>query len=74
MKQTTLNEEELDRRAGEVFLLENDNHVYDFFIDDKGVCHMLMTESGGEIDYQPDMENRPQALSYLLGERNDFND
>lgn len=74
MKKTTLNQEELDRRADEVFLLENDNHVFDFFVDDKGICHMLMTESGGELDYQPDMENRPQALSYLLGERNDFND
>ena len=79
MRQTVLNEEELNKRAKEVFELQEGDYIYDVTVNDDGrvLVNMEEVEHGGRIvnfDYEPDMKQRPEALAYLLGERDDFND
>ena len=70
---TTLEHEELNRRANEVFLLEDNEQVLSVHIvEGEVLVDMLSDET--IFTYKPDMVGRPQALEYLLGRRNDFND
>lgn len=75
---TKLNQEELNERAHEVFILEDTDVVYDLeVVDDRVIIEMSeMDEDFDEtiFNYEPDMTGRPEALDYLLGLRNDFND
>lgn len=79
MKRTVLNEEELNKRAAEVFELQEGDYIYDVTINDDGkvLVNMEELEHGGRIvnfDYEPNMSERSEALAYLLGERDNFND
>ena len=79
MKRTILTEEELNKRAAEVFELQEWDYIYDVTVNDDGkiLINMEELEHGGRIvnfDYEPDMSERPEALAYLLGERDNFND
>lgn len=79
MKRTNLNQEELNKRCQEVFELQEDDYIYDVEVDDDEVVYINMTEldqSGQFVifDYQPDLTERPEALDYILGLRDNFND
>jgi hypothetical protein len=66
--------EELNKRADEVFLLDDGDEVIS--VDGEGDCVRvrMIDKDGLEFDLMPDMTERPEALAYLKGERNDFND
>ena len=70
--------QELNKRADEVFVLEEGDFIYDIKVEDNVVkIKMEELDSVGNrfvFVYEPDMNERPQALDYLLGKRNDFND
>lgn len=79
MRQSTLNQDELNRRADKVFDLKIGDYVYDVTIEDDGSTVIPMHELGDDgdyvdFDYRPNMADRPQALAYLMGDRDDFND
>ena len=79
MEQSVLDQEELNKRADEVFDLSIGDYVYDVFVEDDGSVKIPMRElsEDGEyvdFDYRPDMAERPEALDYLMGKRDDFND
>lgn len=71
--------DELNKRYKEVFMANERDKVYDIRVRGDGILEIDMDE---EIDkdifspivYSPNMEERPQALAYLMGDRNDFND
>jgi len=76
---TTLDLDELNKRAEEVFELQEGDYIWGLTIED-GVVKVNMEEeewiTGKSVifDYEPDMTERPQALDYLLGRRDNFND
>lgn len=83
MKQTNLSLDELNKRAGEVFELQEGDYIYDAEVNDGKIdidsvtVNMEEVDEKGRIvnfDYKPDMTERLEALDYLLGLRNDFND
>lgn len=74
MKKTNLKFNELNKRANEIFDLKEEETVWDVEIDNMNNVRVTLDDGETEWDYIPDMSNRPQALAYLLGERNDFND
>lgn len=79
MVRTTLDNKELNRRADEVFVLEHGDHVFDLYTENGEVFVDMQEESSADgspvnFTYKPNMKERPQALAYLLGERDDFND
>ena len=80
MEMSNLDQEELNKRAGEVFDLKIGDYVYDVCVEDDGSVRIPMRElsdlDGDWVDfnYLPDMTERPEALEYLMGKRDDFND
>ena len=73
MKQLSF--EELNKRADEVFLLDEGDLVISVDGEkDSTRIRMYNEISGLEWDLLPDMTERPEALAYLKGERGDFND
>lgn len=64
----------MNRRAREVFDLEDNEMVSDIYVDNNQVVHVKIVSENEDCDYMPAMEDRPQALDYLLGNRDDFND
>ena len=74
MKKTNLKFNELNKRANEVFDLKEEETVWEVEIDNMGNVRVTLDDGETEWDYIPDMNSRPQALAYLLGERDDFND
>ena len=73
MKQLSF--EELQKRAEEVFLLDEGDLIISVDGDGNNTRVRIFNEiSGLEWDLMPDMTERPEALAYLKGERNDFND
>ena len=83
MKKTNLSLDELNKRAEEVFELQDGDYIYDVEVNDGKIdidsvtVNMEEVDEKGRIvnfDYKPDMTERPEALDYLLGLRNDFND
>ena len=83
--QSTLKGNEFDKRCHEVFIDDETEVIYCGIIDHKdGWATVYGTEASGPEDpdyYYPlstnyvfDMTGRPQALDYLLGNRDDFND
>ena len=76
---TTLDLDELNQRAEEVFELQEGDYLWGVEVED-GKVRIEMEEeeqkTGKHIifDYEPDMTERPEALDYLLGRRDDFND
>ena len=81
-KQGKLSQEEFQKRCEEVFLMNDGDEAYGITVEDDGRVKVSMGEVGTKeeqfrwvyFDYEPDMSERPEALAYLLGERNDFND
>lgn len=75
---TTLNTEELNKRCAEVFELQEGDYIWDVEVIDGQVYVNMeeVTEKGDTVifDYKPDMSKRSEALDYLLGLRDDFND
>ena len=77
---SNLDQQELNRRANEVFDLKAGDFVYDIYIDDDDRFVVSMSEYDLDVEddicfkYLPDMTDRPEALAYLMGERSDFND
>ncbi len=79
MESSNLYQGELNKRANEVFDLKIGDYIYDVVMEDDGSVVIPMCELGEDGDYVdfkylPDMSERPQALDYLLGKRDDFND
>ena len=69
-----LNFEELNRRADEVFCLDEGDEIISVEGEGDRVKVRMVDKDGLEFDLMPDMTERPQALAYLKGERNDFDD
>ena len=81
MEQSKLNSnlDELNKRASEVFELQEDDYIWSVEITKNGTVLVNMeevTQDGDTVifDYRPDMTERPEALDYLMGKRDDFND
>ena len=70
-----INFAELQKRADEVFCLDEGDLVISVKGEkDSTIFKMYNEISGLEWDFMPDMTERQQALSYLKGTRDDFND
>ena len=70
-----LNFAELNKRADEVFLLDEGDMVISVDGEkDSTKVRMYNEITGLEWDLMPDMTERPKALAYLKGERGDFHD
>lgn len=76
-----MTQQEFQRRCEEVFEIYEGEECYGIEVDnDEVLVHMgdVGTKQEGfrwvYYDYKPDMSERPQALDYLLGRRDDFND
>ena len=66
---------ELQKRANEVFLLDEGDLVISVDGEKDSTRIKMYNESSGlEWDFMPDMTERPEALDYLRGDRGDFND
>lgn len=79
MTRTKCNYEELNKRASEVFELQEGDIIYGVIVENDDVIIEMSEvdqDSGRDIifDYKPNMTERPEALDYLLGNRDDFND
>jgi len=80
MRSSNLNQDELNKRAEEVFDLAIGDYVYDVIVEDDGSVKIPMRELSTldgdyvDFDYLPDMSSRPEALGYLMGERDNFSD
>ena len=67
--------EELQKRADKVFLLDEGDIITDVSGDVNATRVRIYNKNTGlEWNLMPDMSGRPQALDYLLGNREDFND
>ena len=70
-----INFAELQKRADEVFLLDEGDLVISVDGEKNSTRIRMYNEiSGLEWDLLPDMTERPEALEYLMGKRDDFND
>ena len=79
MSKTVLKLQELNKRANEVFELQEGDYIWGLEFDDDGRAYVNIEESTKDGDsvifvYEPDMTERPEALDYLMGKRDDFND
>jgi hypothetical protein len=80
MKSTRITDtNEINRRCSEVFDMQEDDFVWGIYLDDGQLLIEMEEineegESSGIFNYEPNMEERPEALAYLMGERDDFND
>lgn len=78
MSISKLNQQELNHRAAEVFELQEDDYIYSIEqIGDRVYVNMSEVDEKGNtviFDYIPDMTERPEALAYLMGERDNFDD
>lgn len=79
IKQGNLSEEEFEERCCKVFLPNERENFYFIQIGQSGRIYIQMSEldEDGEKDYfiyEPNMDERPHALAYLMGERDDFDD
>jgi hypothetical protein len=82
MRRGTLPQEEFEKRCLEVFDTQDGEEYYGIRIEDDGQIYIEMGETGTKeeqfrwvyFDYKPEMSGRSEALAYLMGERDDFND
>jgi hypothetical protein len=80
MKSTRITDtDEINRRCSEVFDMQEDDFVWGIYLDNDQLLIEMEEineegESSGIFNYEPNMEERPEALAYLMGERDDFND
>ena len=73
-KKTKLHYEELNKRVNEVFDMNEGEKCYGLFVEDNGTVRVCLEDSDFVFDYLPDMTERPEALQYLMGERDSFSD
>lgn len=73
-KKTKLHYEELNKRVNEVFDMNEGEKCYGLFVEDNGTVRVCLEDSEFVFDYLPDMTERPEALQYLMGERDSFLD
>ena len=73
-KKTKLHYEELNKRVNEVFDMNEGEKCYGLFVEDNGTVRVCLEDSDFVFDYLPDMSERPEALQYLMGERDSFSD
>lgn len=75
-----LTQKEFNKRCNEVFeSREGDKYYFvdEVFSDDRVVITMSETDKDGYeliFNYEANMVERPEALAYILGQRDDFND
>lgn len=82
MEYGKLEQSEFSKRCKEVFWTQDGEEFYDIRVKEDGAVCISMSEIGDKseqfrivyFDYEPNMSERPEALAYLLGERDDFND
>lgn len=80
MKSTRITDtNEINRRCDQVFNMNDGDFVWGIYLDDGQLLVEMEEineegESSGIFNYEPDMTERPEALAYLMGERDDFND
>lgn len=79
MEQSKLSLDELNKRCDEVFDLQEGDYIWGVYVDSQGTVRVNMEEvdKNGEtiiFDYLPEMTERPEALDYIMGKRDDFND
>lgn len=82
MERGKLEQDEFEKRCKEVFETQDGEEYYGIRIEDDGQVYIEMGEVGTKaegfqwvcFDYKPDMTERPEALDYLMGKRDDFND
>ena len=79
MERTKLNLDELNKRAEEVFELQEGDYIWGVEVGADNQVYVNMEEEDGRgntyiFDYKPDMSGRPEALDYLMGKRDNFND
>ena len=82
VEEGTLDQEEFEKRCDEVFDTSLGEEYYGITVLADGTVQIHMGETGTKeeqfrwvyFDYEPDMTERPQALDYLMGKRDDFND
>ena len=82
MKTGKLSYDEFDKRCREVFDIYADEECYYITVDDDNNVTISMGGIGDKseqfrwvhFDYEPDMTDSPQALAYLLGETDEFDD
>lgn len=73
------NSEELNKRCSEVFEMQEGDIVYSICVDNgQPIIEMEEIDVDGQysgiFEYLPYMGERPEALAYLMGDRDDFND
>ena len=74
-KRTKLNYEELNKRVNEVFDMNEGEKCYGLFVEDNETVRVCLEDSDLNVfDYLPDMTERPEALQYLMGEKDSFSD
>ena len=73
-KKTKLNYEELNKRVNEVFDMNEGEKCYGLFVEDNGTVRVCLEDSDFVFDYLPDITERPEALQYLMGEKDSFSD
>lgn len=65
----------VDEKCREVFDIGPTEEVCDYeYEGGQLILYMCDNKDGTCWRYEPDMTDRPQALDYILGKRNDFND
>lgn len=75
-----MTQKEFNKRCNEVFeSREGDEYYYveEVFSDDRVSIAMSEVDEDGDravFFYEANMVERPEALAYLLGQRDDFND
>lgn len=74
-----MTQQEFNKRCNDVFDTQEGEEYYSIHIVENKyvVINMSETDNKGNMvvfDYCPNMIERPQALDYLLGKRDDFND
>lgn len=69
-----MEQKEFNKRCEKVFDIAENEQCYGITVDPSGQVVIKMSQDDLIFDYLPDMSERPQALDYLLGRRNDFND
>lgn len=82
MRYGKLSQEDFQKRCEEVFDTQDGEEYYGIRIEDDGQIYIEVGETGTKeegfawvyFDYKPDMTDRPEALAYLMGDRDDFND
>lgn len=69
-----MDNEELNKRVNEVFDLKEGEYCQEVFTYNDELHVILVDKDNIPWAYVPDMSERPQAMAYILGQRDDFND